>query len=404
MSKTIQVELPPKLLPVFAPRRGEVRYRAGYGGRGSGKSFSFALMAAIFGYAEPLRILCTREFQASIAESFYAEVKGAIKTYPWLESRYDIGEKYIRERNGTEFLFHGLRRNISSIKSLAKIDIVIVEEAEDVPETSWQQLIPTIRAPGSEIWVIWNPRQIGSPVDKRLVQTQPSRAVVAKLDYHDNPWFPRELEEERLDDLKRLDPNTYAHIWDGEYLQHSDSQILEDKLHVMEFEARPDEWHGPYYGLDFGFANDPTAALRCWVGGDRIYVDYEAGRTKLELDETTEHMVSAIPGIEEHVCRADSARPESISYLKRRGLPKITAVKKWPGSVEDGIKHLRSYSEIVVHPRCKNLIREMRLYSYKVDALTGDPLTTIVDAHNHWIDALRYAVQPMIKRKTWRAA
>lgn len=361
-------------------------------------------MAAISGYAEPLRILCTREFQASIAESFYAEVKGAIKTYPWLEAHYEIGEKYIRGRNGTEFLFHGLRRNIGSIKSLARVDIAIVEEAEDVPETSWQQLIPTIRAPGSEIWVIWNPRQIGSPVDKRLVQTQPSRAVVAKLDYHDNPWFPRELEEERLDDLKRLDPNTYAHIWDGEYLQHSDSQILADKLHVMEFEARPDEWHGPYYGLDFGFANDPTAALRCWVGGDRIYVDYEAGRTKLELDETTEHMVSAIPGIEEHVCRADSARPESISYLKRRGLPKMTAVKKWPGSVEDGIKHLRSYSEIVVHPRCKNLIREMRLYSYKVDALTGDPLTTIVDAHNHWIDALRYAVQPMIKRKTWRAA
>jgi phage terminase large subunit len=95
--------------------------------------------------------------------------------------------------------------------------------------------------------------------------------------------------------------------------------------------------------------------------------------------------------------RADSARPETISYLKRHGLPRVEGVKKWPGSVEDGIAHLRSYEAIVVHPRCKETIQETRLYSYKVDKLSGDVLPEIVDASNHTIDAIRYSLAPLIK-------
>ncbi len=95
--------------------------------------------------------------------------------------------------------------------------------------------------------------------------------------------------------------------------------------------------------------------------------------------------------------RADNARPESISYLKRHGLPNCTAVDKWPGSVEDGVAHLRSYSEIVIHPRCRETIRESRLWSYKVDRLSGDVLPDVVDANNHWMDALRYALAPLVR-------
>lgn len=214
---TVKIELPPKLLPVFAKARGELRYRGAFGGRGSGKSFSFAKMAAIWGYVEPLRILCTRELQNSIKESFHAEVKNAISSESWLESSYDIGVDYIRGNNGTEFIFKGLRHNSSSIKSLAQIDLCIIEEAEDVPEESWQALEPTIRAPKSEIWVIWNPKRPASPTAKRFRQVMPPRSAVVEMNYRDNPWFPIELEEQRLHQKETLDDDVYAHIWEGGY-------------------------------------------------------------------------------------------------------------------------------------------------------------------------------------------
>lgn len=393
-----RIEIPPKLIPVFTPKRGETRYRGAYGGRGSGKSFSFALMAATWGYAEPLRILCTREFQASIKESFHAELKAAIYSKPWLAANYDVGADYLRGLNGTEFLFKGLRRNMQSIRSLSRIDLCIIEEAEDVPEQAWRDLVPTIRAEKSEIWAIWNPRDEDSPVDKRFIKQNRDDAVVAEVNFQDNPWFPDVLEAERQHDLATMDPATYAHVWEGAYLENSETQILHGKVRVAEFEPGKD-WDGPYHGLDFGFANDPTTANRCWIHDDRLWIEYEANRVELELDETADFVKDRIPGIEKYVIRADSARPESISYLKRNGLPRIEGVEKWQGSVEDGIQHLRSYKEIVVHPRCKETIRETRLYSYKVDKQTGDILPQVVDAHNHHIDDIRYALSPLIKRR-----
>lgn len=394
---TVKVELPPKLVPLFTPQRGQLRYRCAKGGRGSGKSFTFAMMAAIWGYAEPLRILATRELQVSIKESFHAEVKNAIESTPWLSSHYEVGEAYIRGKNGTEFLFRGLKHNISAIKSMAQIDLCIIEEAEDVPESSWRDLLPTIRAPKSEIWCVWNPRMDGSPVDQRFVKSPPSDAMVVEMNYEDNPWFPEVLDAQRRHDQRTLDPATYAHIWEGAYLTNSDSQVLANKVRVDEFTPGAD-WDGPYHGADWGFAQDPTTAVRCWVHDDNLYVEHEAHKVGLEIDQTPEFLKRHVPGIENYVVRGDSARPETISYLKRHGLPKTVGVEKWKGSVEDGIAHLRSYAAIVVHPRCKETINECRLYSYKVDRLSGDILPEIVDAHNHCIDAIRYAIAPLIRR------
>lgn len=390
------VELPPKLVPLFAPARGSLRYRAAKGGRGSGKSFTFALMAAIWGYAEPLRILATRELQISIKESFHAEVKNAIESLPWLAAHYEVGESYIRGANGTEFIFKGLRHNISSIKSMAQIDLCIIEEAEDVPESSWRDLLPTIRAPKSEIWIVWNPRLDGSPVDKRLVKSAPPSSQIITMNHSDNPWFPEVLDAQRRYDQSSMDPALYAHIWEGAYLTNSNAQVLAGKVKVQDFTPEPD-WNGPYFGADWGFAQDPTTAVKCWVADRRLYIEYEAYKVGLEIDQTADYITQRIPGIEAHTIRADSARPETISYLKRHGLPRVEGVKKWPGSVMDGIAHLRSYDEIIVHPRCKETIQETRLYSYKVDKLSGDILPDIVDSNNHCIDALRYAIGPLIK-------
>jgi phage terminase large subunit len=398
---TARIELPPKLVDVFSAPRGMMRYRGAFGGRGSAKSFTFALMAAVWGYAEPLRILCTRELQVSIKESFHAEVKNAIASTPWLAAHYDVGIDYIRGKNGTEFIFRGLRHNIGSIKSMAQIDLCIVEEAEDVPESSWLDLEPTIRAPKSEIWVVWNPKRDGSPVDKRFRKNSPPRSAIVEMNYLDNPWFPAELEEQRLHNQATMDDATYQHIWLGQYLQHSQAQIFRNKFRVSSFEPDSD-WDGPYNGLDFGYASDPTAGVECWINNKKLYVRREAGKTGLELDQTAAYLVERIPSFEQFPVRADNARPESISYLRRgaggRALKSIVACSKGKGSVEDGIAFIGSFDEVVIHPDCTSTAEEFRNYSYKIDRLTGDILPVIVDDWNHYIDAIRYALEPIMKR------
>ena len=402
---TAQIEIPPTLIPVFT---GEARYRAAHGGRGSGKTRTFALMTAIEAYraAEANQtgvILCAREFMNSLDESSMEEIKSAIRSIDWLNNYFDIGEKYIRTKNGrVRYAFTGLRHNLDSLKSKAKILVCWIDEAEGVSEVAYNKLLPTIREDGSEVWITWNPEEEDSPTDIRFRKSQPKNCKTVEINYNDNPFFPDVLEQERLNDQERLDPATYAWVWDGDYLENSDSQVLSGKVSIKEFEVNPSNvhlWDGPYFGIDFGFAMDPTTGVKCWIKDDCLWIEYEAGKVGLELDNTADFLTNRVPDIDKNVSRADSARPETISYLARHGMPKCTGVKKWPGSIEDGIKHLRSYKQIIVHPRCTGTIKETRKYSYKVDRLSGDVLPQIVDAHNHYIDAIRYAVTPMIKGK-----
>ncbi len=382
------VKIPPKLVPVFTPSRGQLRYRCAYGGRGSAKSFTFAKMAAIWGYAEPLRILCTRELQESIKESFHAEVKNAIASESWLADAYDVGIDYIRGKNGTEFIFKGLRHNIGSIKSMAQIDLCIVEEAEDVPEHSWEALEPTIRAERSEIWVIWNPKREDSPVDKRFRKNPPPRCVAAEMSYRDNPWFPAELEEQRQHAFNALSKARYAWIWEGDYLTESEARVFNNWT-VQEFEAPPDAIHR--LGADWGFAVDPTVLVRCHIIGKTLYVDYEAYQIGCEIDYIPE-LFRTIPEAELWPMTADSARPETISYIRRNGFPKVQAAIKGARSLEEGVEWLQSF-RIVVHPRCENTIKELLNYSYKVDKDTRQVLPQLADKDNHVIDSLRYACE-----------
>jgi phage terminase large subunit len=382
------VSLPPKLVPVFSPARGDLRYRGAYGGRGSAKSFSFAKMAAIWGYVDPLRILCTRDIQESIKESFHAELKNAIASEPWLAAAYDVGIDYIRGKNGTECIFKGLRHNISSIKSMAQIDLCIVEEAEDVPEHSWEALEPTIRAPKSEIWVIWNPKRDGSPVDKRFIKTPPPRSMIVEMNYRDNPWFPQELDEQRKHALNTMDKGRYAWIWEGQYLKDSESRVFRN-WRVEEFTTPPDATHR--LGADWGFSVDPTVLVRCHIVGQKLYVDYEAYSVGCEITMIPE-LFRTVPEAERWPMTADSARPETISHLRKHGFPKIMPAVKGARSLEEGVEWLQSF-EIIVHPRCEHTIDELIKYSYKVDPDTRDVLPVLADKDNHIIDALRYACE-----------
>lgn len=406
---TAKIEIPPKLLTVFSKPRGYYRYRGAHGGRGSGKTRTFALMTAVHGYQMGMNgesgvILCAREHLNSLDDSSMEEIKQAIRSVDWLASYWEIGEKYIRSIDGRiKYVFAGLRHNLDSIKSKAKILLCWIDEAETVSETAYKKLIPTVREANSEIWVTWNPEKDGSPTDLRFRKRDRDDSIFVEMNYMDNPWFPDVLDQDRLSDLESLDPQTYAHIWEGAYLENSDSQVFANKVRVAEFKPGAD-WDGPYCGLDFGFSLDPTAATKCWVYDGRLWVEHEAGRTKLELDDTTEFITKKIPDFHKYVCRADSARPESISYLVNHGMPRVIGVDKWKGSVEDGVQHMRSYKEIVVHPRCEETRKEMRMYSYKVDRLTGDVLPDIVDKHNHYIDSIRYGISPLIQQKRKPAA
>jgi phage terminase large subunit len=392
MSNTVQIKLPPKLIPVFS---GKYRYRGAYGGRGSGKSFSFAKMLAVRGYQKPIRILCARELQNSIRDSVHSGLVSAIESEPWLAANYEWGESYIRGKNGTEFIFKGLRHNAREIKSLDGIDICWVEEAESVSEASWSVLIPTIRKEGSEIWCTWNPEDSDSATSRRFIQNPPESCCIVKINYTDNPWFPAELEAERLHDLKYR-PETYGHIWEGDCLEITDAQVFKGKYIIEAFDV-DNTFGSPYHGMDFGFASDPTTAVQCYIKDHKLWIRRDCAKVGLELDHTAAYVKGCIPEVEKYAIRADSARPESISYLHRHGLPRIEGVKKWQGSVEDGIAYLKSFEKIVIHPDCELMVREARHYSYKIDKNTGDILPEIVDAYNHGWDAVRYAMAPMIK-------
>ncbi|HHG0944730.1 TPA: PBSX family phage terminase large subunit [Proteus mirabilis] len=397
-----RIEIPPKLIPVF---EGNYRYRCSHGGRGSAKTRTFALMTAIRGYMAAMNgqsgvILCAREYMNSLEESSMEEVKQAIRSVPWLNDFYELGEKYIRTKcRSVNYVFAGLRHNLDSIKSKARILIAWVDEAESVSEIAWTKLTPTVREARSEIWVTWNPERDGSATDKRFRKNPPDNAVVVEMNYGDNPWFPSVLEEERLSDQERLDSATYAWIWEGAYLENSDKQVLANKYVVKSF---PDDlWQKAdrlLFGADFGFAKDPNTLLRQFILNDCLYIEYEAYGIGVELD----HMPAfydKIPESRKWPIKADSARPETISYLKRQGF-NISAAKKWQGSVEDGITHLRGFKQIIIHPRCKETAKEARLYSYKTDRITGEVLPIIEDKNNHCWDAVRYGLDGYITQKS----
>lgn len=403
-----RIEELPKITRNFAQ---PARTRVFKGGRGSGKTRGLAKRSALRVYQlAELGVegvfLASREHLNSLDESSMEEIKAAIRSEPWLADYFDIGEKYIRTRNRRiSYAFAGLRHNLDSIKSKARIIGNWTDEAENVSEAAWRKLVNTLREEGEvggyqwhvENWISYNPESPESATHKRFVASPPEDCIVTTINWTDNPWFPSILNKQRLED-QRLRPETYDHVWGGEFLTLTDAQVFGGKYVVEEFEPSG-SWDGPYQGLDFGFAQDPTAAVQCFINGRRLYIRREAGKVRLELDATADFVKVRIPGFERHVTRADSARPESISYLSRHGLPGIKGVDKWKGSVEDGVEFIKSFDGVTIHPDCEQTAREFRLYSYKVDRLTGDIKPEIVDANNHYIDAIRYALAPMIRRR-----
>jgi phage terminase large subunit len=219
-----EIALPECLIDVF---EGRADIRGAYGGRGSGKTRSFAKMAAVRGYIHGKAgdsgiILCGRQFMNSLEDSSLEEVKRAIEDEPWLAAYYDIGEKYIRSKDGRiNFTFAGLDRNIQSIKSKGRLLLAWIDEAEPVTDEAWLTLIPTLREEGSdwnaELWVTWNPKRKSAAVESRFRFSKNPLVKVVQCNWRDNPKFPEKLERDRLDDLAER-PDQYEHVWEGAYV------------------------------------------------------------------------------------------------------------------------------------------------------------------------------------------
>lgn len=239
----VTVTLPRKLIPVFD---GEADVRGSYGGRGSGKTRSFAKMVAVKGYMFGMQgltgqLLCGRQYQNSLEESSLEECKRAIADEPWLAEYYEVGEKYIKSRDGRiSFSFAGLARNINSVKSKGRILLCWVDEADDVTNEAWTALIPTLREEGedwnAELWVTWNPKRKGSATDKRFKNSKDPRYKIVMLNWRDNPKFPDVLERQRKRDLDQR-PDEYDHIWEGAY-GSSQGAILAKWVSTAEREGR----------------------------------------------------------------------------------------------------------------------------------------------------------------------
>lgn len=391
-------QFPRKLKPLFEP----ARYKGVYGPRGSAKSHSIAAALVAVGAERQERILCCREIQRSIRDSVKRLIDDKIAANGYSEF-YESTDAEIRGANGTLFLFAGLRTNVDSVKSLEGVTKVWVEEAATVSKNSLEILIPTIRTPGSELWFSWNPRHPTDPVDDmfRGSAGPPPDSLVLEMSWRNNPWFPDVLRKEMEWDRRR-DPDKYQHVWEGGYLLNSEARVFKNWRIGSEEEFTPNATTRFYYGADWGFSVDPTALVRCYIEGRTLFFDYEAWAVGCEIDKTPA-LFDKIPDCRKWPIRADSARPETISYMQRNGFPRMVAAKKGKDSVHDGVEFLKSF-DILIHPRCRHLIDEFTMYSYKTDPLTGQILPILDDSparHVNLIDAARYALEDA-RRPTWR--
>lgn len=684
----LRIELPNKLKFLVEEN---YRYKVAYGGRSSGKSYSMILASLAKAMEKKIRVLCVRQFQNSIADSVHKLIADTIYRLK-IDKYFQITQSSIRCINGSEFIFKGIHNNVQEIKSLEGIDLCVCEEAQNVPDDSWEVLIPTIRKEGSEIWVCFNPQMEDDATYRRFVKNPPPDCKSVLINYTDNPWCPEVMKKE-AENCKALDYAKYEHIWLGHTVMETDAQIFKGKFELLDFEA--DDFTEFFYGADWGFAClggnsmvstnkgdipikdikvgdmvftrdgykkvlstnkkgkkavfrlefttkdniiitgdhriytsdgwkrvdelkgdeivclkklslmgrfikgirtvntqitsiinrgrnkescigiygntimerfqkimmsttsikthltmkletlcalakanikkfitktnsvisrkklckcieksmdiqkktgkkeeknlwrrlkngvgyvknvgknllsqmfiknsvaqivekgltrgiakgnmyakyvvkglwhqltdlekpvlknvhinliplteqeevyditvengeffsngllvhncDPTAVTRCFIEDNCLYIDYESGGVGVEMEELPA-LFDKIPDIRKWRIRADAARPETISYVARHGFDCIAA-EKWKGSVEDGIEYLRSFKKIYIHPRCKHVYDEFKYYSYKKDRISGDILPIVVDAWNHYIDSIRYALQPYIKNK-----
>ena len=374
------------------------RYKILEGGRGKGASWSIARWLIMQTYAMKKRVLCTREYQNSIKDSVHRLLSDQIYL-SGLQRYFKITDSEIRSHTGSVFLFKGLRLNPTEIKSTEGVDYCWVAEGEKVSADSLDILFPTIRKEDSQIIIDFNPESIDAPLYTQFVEFEGKPVVrddtaCVHMIYDDNPWFPKVLRRE-MEYCRRVDKDKYEHIWLGRPKQYSADVIFRDKVEIRDFEAP--EGTRFFYGADFGFSKDPSVLVRMYIKDEILWIDHEAYGVGVEIVDLP-RFFEVVPGCYNWTIVADSARPETISYLAQQGFM-IEGAEKGKGSVEDGIQFLRMFQKIIIHPRCKGAIDDFQNYRFKRDRHTSEVLPIPADGSDHAPDACRYGLEKYVKGK-----
>lgn len=410
-AKKLRPEIPDKLQFLFE----SAPIKVARGGRGSGKSQSFARALLYEADDHYERVLCTRQFQSSIRDSVHQLLRQQILALG--QEEWEITDREIRHtRTKSEFIFKGLQFHVEEVKSLEGITKTWIEEGQTLTQDGIDILLPTIfrdRHGRSELWISYNPEEEQAPVETNFVQNRmPGTIVSDLLTYRDNPWFPSGLEQLRAhaEDMaiKHNDYDAYNWIWEGMFRRLSEAVVFWRRVRAEPFPDPPGDTYF-YHGADWGFANDPTALIRCYMteeaDGKHLWIDREVYGWRTSLDETPA-LFDQIETARHWPIYGDNARPETIQFMADRGFD-ISAAPKWSGSVEDGIEYLKSFVCIHIHSdNCPNLVQEAKLYSYKVDQKRIDPRTNeplilpkVIDAWCHGWDATRYSLADFITSK-----
>lgn len=415
------------LVPKFRRYLKPARNKGAHGGRGSAKSWSFAKLIIIWCIDNPgTRVVCIREVQKTLGQSVKRLLEDEIQREA-VGDLFKVGAHTIGTPGGGIIIFQGMQDHTAeSIKSLEGFDIAWVEEAQTMSARSLMMLRPTLRKPKSELWFTWNPRHKTDPVDDflRNEKNPPPDSIIQQVNWQDNPHFPDVLRLEMEWDRRR-DPDKYAHVWAGAYERNSEARVFKNWT-IAAFDI-PDrvEW---LLGGDFGFANDPTTAIAGWVdeAAKKLFLRFEVFLIGCEIDDTTA-LYDSLGCTKDHVheiarpmehrgkdeffpkaqgddpcerlfrmwpMRADSARPETISYLTRHGYPFIVPATKGPGSVQEGVTFIKNY-DVVIHESLTHTIDEFTNYSYKVHSLTQQIIPILEDKKNQIIDPVRYMLEPL---------
>jgi len=406
MSTEISAEFPHKLSFLV----DSYRYKVAYGGRGSGKSWGFARALIAKAMKEPLRILCAREVQRSIKQSVHQLLSDQIQAMEFGEY-FDVVESEIRCVSGSKFHFTGLANNtVESIKSYEGVDIVWVEEAQTVSKKSWDILIPTIRKPGSEIWVSFNPDLDSDDTYKRFVINPPEDAKVVKINWSDNPWFPKVLNKERLHSQATSDD--YNNIWEGDCKTAVDGAIYANEIRDAQENGRittvpHDPMLKTHIVMDLGW-NDSMSIILVqkgvsdlrvigYIEDDHRTLDSYSAQLK-DLQYNWGHMYLPHDGQTKDFKHGISAE----DIMRKHGWD-VRIVPKL--DVESGIKLARmNFHRVYFDRSAERLIECLKHYRRSISATTNEPGAPLHDEYSHGADAFRYLAVSADKmsNETWQ--
>lgn len=378
-------------------------YQVLYGGRSSAKTNMALkkLLSIALEQRSAAHILCTREFQSSIATSTYAELKQIIYD-DGLTALFDIKYDHILCKiNGVKFIFKGLARDIMQIKSIPNIIACFVEEAETITKGLWEVLDPTLRREGCQLIIAFNPRERMSATYQRWLVENINQEDIFRLEmnYCDNP-FNSEMMLKKIAWMREHDYARYEHIYLGKVLDMSEDVIFKNKFKILDMDLKYEFGKYRYlnntvsieHGMDFGFSVDPAFLVRiCYLNENTIYIFDEICKTGLLPEDYKKEIETKFPetGLTAK-WKCDAARPDTIAQLNKLKLH-CEAAPKGKGSIEAGIQYLLG-KKIIIHPSCTNMIFEAYNYKYKIDKNSGSITSDIIDKNNHGWDATRYAL------------